>query len=277
MEQHRRQSAQSSCAEPVMYEGPLFQPCYRPICADSWQLELIPALIAPGYWSPSALMTDVAALKSGGATWMSMTMMEIESQEIGIRLAHGHVVIFGLGMGWAAAATAALDAVDRVSVVEADTSVLALHRELGLFQQLPPAAAAKISVLHGDARTYVPERPVDLLMADIWLPLVGGDRVSEVAAMQANVQARAIYFWGQELEIARRAVAAGRELEDAGIAATIAEFDLPLVGLETPGYAARVRCVAERWMRNRWLEPSHESGARPTCGSPCDPGCPRLD
>ena len=40
---------------------------------------------------------------------------------------------------------------------------------------------------------------------------------------------------------------------DAGIAATIADFRLPLVGPALPDYTAKVALVAERWMNGRWL------------------------
>jgi hypothetical protein len=72
--------------------------------------------------------------------------------------------------------------------------------------------------------------------------------------MQANVGAGRIYFWGQELEIARHAVAAGRGLDDAEIAATAGEFGLPVAGLDSPGYAVRLRSAAEQWMGDdHWL------------------------
>ncbi|UYY57373.1 hypothetical protein [Sphingomonas sp. S2-65] len=245
-------------ATPDPYTGALFQPLYAPMSRGDWALELVPMLVAPGYWSPARLVQDVAVLKRRSSTgqwstWMSMTPMEMESQEIGIRLAHGHVLIFGMGMGWSAAATAMLPAVTQVTVVERDADVIALHQALGTLAQLPDQAHAKLRVVQGDALRYVPEAAVDLLMPDIWLPLVGGDRVGEVARMQANVRARSIYFWGQEMEIARHAVRDGRALDEAGIARTVAGFGLPLLGPQTPDYAERTRHVADRWMRDRWL------------------------
>jgi hypothetical protein len=71
--------------------------------------------------------------------------------------------------------------------------------------------------------------------------------------MQDNVQARSIYFWGQELEIARHAVAAGRALDDAGVAATIADFSLPLIGPEFPGYTDKLIAATRQCMMGRWL------------------------
>ena len=187
--------ATEKAAPPGLYTGALFQPVYTSRTQGDWTLELVPMLLAPGYWSPARLVHDVAVLKRRSSTWMSMTPMEMESQEIGIRLAYGHVLIFGMGMGWSAAATAMLRSVTHVTVVERDPDVIALHQALGMFAQLPDEAQAKLRIVEGDAVQYVPDSPIDLLMPDIWLPLVGGDRVGEVTRMQANVHARAIYFW----------------------------------------------------------------------------------
>jgi voltage-gated potassium channel Kch len=231
----------------------LFVPHYRPMRHGDWELRISAMNLVPGYWSGTVLVRDMAALLRHGQTWMSMTPYEIESQEIGVRLSHGHVLIFGLGMGWSAAASALREEVAAVTVVERDPDVIALYRTLAVEDQLPPAARAKIRIVEGDAYAYRPELPVDLLMPDIWYPLVSDGRVAEVGRMQANVGAGAIYFWGQEMEIARHAVAAGRAVDPAGIAATIADFGLPLIGPAVPGYAGKVALVSARWMRGRWL------------------------
>ncbi|MCW2244866.1 hypothetical protein M2352_000457 [Azospirillum fermentarium] len=213
-------------------------------------------VFCPGYWGKTYLVQGMAGLVRNGDTWMSMTPFELESQEIGVRLSRGHVVIMGMGMGWAAAVCALRGEVTAVTVVERDPEILALHRGLGIFSQLPPAARAKIRVEQGDAYHWTPAEPVDLLMPDIWPLAVSDGRVEEVRRMQANVRAASVYFWGQELEIARHAVAAGRALDDAGIAATIADFGLPLIGPEYPGYAGLLSTAAHRHMRDRWF-PGH--------------------
>jgi hypothetical protein len=235
------------------FEGALFMPLYRPASHGRWEVVIGGVGFAPGYWSGPTLVSGMAALLRDGETWMSISPLEIESEEIGIRSARGHVLILGLGLGWAAAATACLDAVTRVTVVERDPEVIALHKSLDIFSQLEPPARAKLEMIEADAFDYVPGQPVDLMIPDIWQPLVGGDRVAEVRRMQANVRARSVYFWGQELEIARHAAAAGRACDEQGVAATAAAFGLPLVGPGTPGYAAKVAAAAERWMRGRWL------------------------
>jgi hypothetical protein len=234
-------------------EGPLFIPSYRPLRCGDWELRIQAMGLLPGYWSGPIFARDAPVLLRGRDTWMSITPLEIESQEIGIRLARGHVLICGLGMGWAAAAVAMNPAVTMVTIVENDPDVLALHRALDPFAQLPAAARARLRLIHGDALTYRPDAPVDLLMPDIWLPLLSDGRLDEVRQMQADAGAAAIYFWGQELEIARHAVAAGRPLDDEGIAQTVALFGLPLIGPSTRDYTVRLSAAARQWIRGRWL------------------------
>jgi len=238
----------------VPFAGELFVPRYAPIASGPWQLSVVPLSVMPGYWSGPQPATNMAVLHRDGHSWMSTTPFEFESQEIGVRNAAGHVLIFGLGMGWATAACACLPAVTAVTVVEKDADVLALHERLDLFAQLPAGARAKLTIEAGDAHAYRPRKPVDLLMPDIWLPLVGDGRIDEVRRMQDNVAARAVYFWGQEMEIARHAAAAGRAPDEAGIAATVADIDLPLIGPGSPGYADKTVAAARRWMKDRWLD-----------------------
>jgi hypothetical protein len=133
------------------------------MACGEWELRIAGLAFVPGYWSEGRLVAGMAALVRGHDSWMSLTPFEYESQEIGIRFAHGHVLIFGLGMGWAAAACAALPAVRSVTVVEKDPEVIALNASLDPFAQLPDAARAKLRLIEADAFDYVPDRPVDLL------------------------------------------------------------------------------------------------------------------
>lgn len=237
----------------------LFEELYRPLDSGRWSL-LPPAMVLTrGYWSPPAFVPNVRALTRDGDTWMSLTPLEFESQGIGVHYATGHVAIFGLGMGWVAAATALRDSVTRVTVVERDPDVIALHADLDLFARLPGGSGDKIRIVEGDALAWRPDAPVDLLMPDIWLPLVSDGRVDEVRQMQANVAAAKVYFWGQELEIARHARAAGIDLDAAGVAQVIASFGLPLVGNDLPDYPDRIRAAADAWMQGRWLPDLQEN------------------
>ena len=232
---------------PAHFVPDLFIPRYSPRVCGAWTLDVIGMGFMPGYWSGTSFVADVAALHRQGATWMSITPLELESQGIGVRLAHGHVLICGLGLGWAAAACAMRDAVRAVTVIEFDPEVIELHRELNLFAQLSPGEQAKLRIVQGDALTWQPDgERIDFLMPDIWLPLIDDVRLDHVRQMQANVGAGAIHFWGQELIIARAAIAAGRTIDAAGIAATVAEWGLPLVGPELPDYAAWTLAAARQ-------------------------------
>lgn len=235
------------------FQTDLFVPRYRPIRLGQWELRVSEMNLVPGYWSGAVLVQGMAALQRGTQTWMSMTPYEIESQEIGVRLSRGHVLICGLGMGWSAMACALREEVTEVTVVERDPDVIGLLSALAVLDQLPAAARQKIGIVEGDAFTFRPPSRVDLLMPDIWHPLVSDGRVQEVQRMQANVGAASVYFWGQEMEIARHARAAGRTIDDAGVAATIGDFGLPLIGPAFADYSSKVATVADRWMRGRWL------------------------
>jgi hypothetical protein len=214
-----------------------------------------------GYWSPARPVSGVVSLDRGSDTWMSLMPVELESQQIGIDCAAGHVVLFGLGMGWAAATCALRPEVRAVTVVERDPDLIAMHDALGLFGRLPDGAGAKVRIVEADAFAWRPDQPVDLLMPDIWLPIISEGRVEEVRRMQSNVSARAVYFWGQELEIARHAVAAGRtRLDDADIRATVEAFGLPLAAMASPDYSSRLRAAAEQWMNEHWLSDARPDG-----------------
>ena len=193
----------------------------------------------------------MAVLLRGGKGWMSPTPFEFESQEIGIRFARGHVLVCGLGMGWAASAVAANPGCHRGHRDREGPDVIALHERSISSPACPKRAPScggrgrRIRVAPGRSG-----RPADARH----LAAAGQRRTHRRSPADAGQdRRRAIYFWGQELELARHAVAAGRALEDAGIAATIAELGLPLIGPEMPDYAARLDAAARQWLRGRWL------------------------
>lgn len=233
-----------------VYRTDLFIPTYAPMQQSEWELRIADMVLCPGYWSPTQLVHGMAALVRHGKSWMSMTPMEIESQEIGCRLATGDTVVMGLGMGWAAANAALRPEVTRVTVIERDPAVIAMNESCGVFGQLPAEAAAKLRVIEADALDWRPEQPVDTLLADIWLPLNGDDRVEQVRRMRANTGASRIYIWGQEMVIARRARDTGRAIDAITITAIVSELDLPLIGPELPDYPDLTARAAARWLRD---------------------------
>lgn len=241
-----------------IYHPPLFIPHYAAMEIGPWRIQKAGMVLCKGYWSPAMAVTDMAALlrlRPDGVTetWMSMTPMEIESQELGCLHAAGHVVIMGMGMGWCAAATALNPAVTAVTVVELSTDVLEMIAALKVLEQLPDDARAKIRIVNASAYDYVPDLPVDLLMPDIWQPLMNDGRVEEVRRMAENCRPQQIYFWGQEMEIARHARLWGLPLTWDGVRETVARLHLPLLLPPVADYPDRIRRAAENWMGNRWF------------------------
>ncbi|AQR76021.1 hypothetical protein BXU08_18425 [Sphingomonas sp. LM7] len=220
-----------------------------------WSLRMLPATAARGYWGRGYRTTGAVMLMGpfagNAAAWMSIVPMEIESQEIGIAAAHGHTVVLGLGMGWCAANVACNPAVERVTVVERDADVIALVAALGVFDQLPAVARAKIEVVRDDALRWRPGERVDSLQADIWARFVTPRKWDDLRRMQDNIGAATIYFWGQELELWRLACRAqGRvppAFDGAELSALVASTGLPLIIDGRPDYALRIAEAARWW------------------------------
>lgn len=191
------------------FKRDLWFPCYPSGAAGPWAVRIIAMVANRGYWGEVYKTAGTVILSGPGAqgeaSWMSMTPSEIESQEIGLAAAYGHTVVLGLGMGWLAGNVAIKPEVDHVTVVERDPDVLALMQTLDVFDQLPAEARAKIEIVEADALTWKPPSPVDTLQADIWERFVEDSKLADVRRMQDNIGAKAVYFWGQEMEIWRMA------------------------------------------------------------------------
>lgn len=195
-----------------LYTTELHLPVYRGGVVGRWKLIHGGFTLVRGYysglwgtWGLPALLRNANGDGQTWETWMSLSPYEIETQELGCRYARGHTVVMGLGMGWIAANIALNPAVQSVTVIERDPEVIALFTQAQAFGDLPAEAAAKLRIIEADALHWQPDSPVDFLYADIWLHLTEPRAVDELRLMQANVQAEAIYFWGQELAICRLA------------------------------------------------------------------------
>lgn len=188
-----------------LYACEWYMPRYQPGQYGNWSLKHCQFHLEPGYFSGiwavadmPLLLRDTGAGENSWETWMSLSPHEIESQELPLYHASGHVVVMGLGMGWVAVNLAFLPEVERVTVVERDPDVIALLELSGALNGIPGEIAAKLEIVRADALTWVPSEPVDFLYADIWRDLEEPQTVSQVQRMQANVRAKEVYFWGQE-------------------------------------------------------------------------------
>jgi hypothetical protein len=230
------------------FKTDLWFPHYRQAVSGPWSVRLVGMLAAPGYWGTSYRISGAVVLAGPGdkgkASWMSTTPSEIESQEIGQAGAHGHTVVLGLGLGWQAANAALKPEVRHVTVVERDPAILALIEDQGVLAQLPPDARDKIEIVMADANFWRPATPVDTLLADIWEKTDGEHRVEDYQRMHANIGARSVYFWGQEVQIWRAAIrrmGPDPALDWPLVRAIIAEdFHLPLIVPDWPDYPQKI-------------------------------------
>ena len=237
------------------FETSLWLPRYRGGTWGEWSMSVVLLPAGRGYWGATYATLGSAVLRgpthNGDATWMSIVPMEVESQEIGIAAARGHTVILGLGMGWAAANVALNPNVDRVTVVERDSDVVALIADQGIFDQLPREVRDKITIVRADAFDWRPDAAVDSVQADIWAKIVEPRKWDDVRRLQANIGAASLYFWGQEMELyrlaCREAGAIPTSLSDADIERLAAQTGLPLVLSPEPGTAARITAGAQWW------------------------------
>lgn len=230
-------------------------PRYRPGSRGAWTVKTLPMAAGRGYWGETYPLAGIVLMegpcRGERQSWMSTMPVELQSQEIGLRAAHGHTVVLGLGMGWLAANVAMHPDVDRLTVVERDPDVIGLIEDQGVFTQLPETARRKVTVVEADALDWAPDAPVDSLQADIWSQLLEDGKLGEVRRMQANIRAGQLYFWGQEMEIWRHACRRAEgmpELDWSTVRAVVEEdLRLPLVLPDWADYPERIAAAAPFW------------------------------
>lgn len=101
-----------------------------------------------------------------GREWMLITPNEIETMKAPVAAAHGHVLTYGLGLGYFPFMASAKDTVTHVTVVERDKRVIELFQKY-ILPQFPHRD--KIEIVCDDAIAFAARRPkYDFVFADIW-------------------------------------------------------------------------------------------------------------
>lgn len=103
--------------------------------------------------------------------WMSTTPMEIISMREGTKLAKGHTVIGGLGLGYQLAEVTHRKKVKKVTLVEIDQGLIDMMMP-ALKDRLGPAP---VEVIVGDAEQIVPTFTADVALIDIFDGYGGND------------------------------------------------------------------------------------------------------
>ncbi len=191
---------------PPFFTTELFIPQYREGRTGFWEIKAAGICHDHGYHTGVWLVKNLPVLikhfednSKAPQTWMSLTPHEIESQELACRYARGHTVVAGLGLGWAAINIALNPMVSTVTVLECDPSVISLIHSIGVLENLPGNASEKIRIVEANALLWKPSFDIDFLHADIWQSMTEPQALKDVLQMQRNIQAKRLYFWGQEL------------------------------------------------------------------------------
>lgn len=173
-------------------------PSYRAVRIGKWSLARTPRVEnTAGYFLPWSVQPAGWVIKYAGKNVrMSLTRMEIESHMPHLAAARGHVVIAGLGMGFALYNIAKKSEVTEVTVLERDPEIVVLLETATKWHDWP--GAEKVQLIIGDALEYRPTSPVDFLYADIWPKLGDEAALGDTQQMQANICAARVGYWGQE-------------------------------------------------------------------------------
>ena len=237
-----------------VYQSRHYMPAYRQGDFGDWRISVLPLGFDHGYFTKTWMVQNMPVLMrrrpdnpEDWETWMSLSPHEIESQELGIELATGHTVVMGLGMGWLAINAAMSPRVSRVSVIEIDSNVIQLIEQSGAFEGLPEKVLDKIEIIHANALEWESSSPVDFLYADIWKRLNEPAVIENMRAMQKNIRAKAIYFWGQEITLYTEWIKLGGSedtFDKAALHSLIHEhIRLPLVFTDRVDYASLIKDV----------------------------------
>ncbi|WP_150273302.1 hypothetical protein [Paenibacillus tepidiphilus] len=109
------------------------------------------------------------AILENGRIWMTITPNEIATMHEAVEQAHGHVLAFGLGLGYYAYMASEQERVESVTVVEINPHVIQLFNEHVLPQF---GNAHKIKVVQADAFAFaeaeLPKGQYDYVFTDLW-------------------------------------------------------------------------------------------------------------
>ena len=236
-----------------LFTTDLYVPKYRTGDVGRWRIIQGGFNLDRGYhsglWGVEGMPALLRRSTSGSQweTWMSLSPHELESQEFVCRHAAGNTVVMGLGMGWVALNLVLRKEVSHVTVIERDPEVIDLYHRSGAAEGVPADSLSKMKIIEADALAWRPESPVDFLYADIWQKIAEPATLPDVRRMQANIDARQVYFWGQEFVIyleAQSLSSAEQKLTPASLRRCIAEkIRMPLLVPENIDYAAYIENV----------------------------------
>lgn len=191
-------------------------PTYKIGKYGRWEILLPPPeqdgmILQPGYYTPIIREQPFHYLRRDGVTWMCTSRLEQESHQYHLNRCHGKVLICGIGMGMFLYNAALLDSVESIVAVDIDDEIIELLKTATDFDNWP--GRSKITLVHGDALKYMPDFQPDYMYIDIWPNLMSENTITDVRTIQANINAKIVGWWGQELDFVN--YLAGRKAHNA--------------------------------------------------------------
>ncbi|WP_151737349.1 hypothetical protein [Paenibacillus tengchongensis] len=161
---HIQFSAAAAGGSELKYEA--YQPYEGFVCNDILRTAEGRQLPQIGFFSQEF---RYPAILENGRIWMTVTPNEIETMREAVERAHGHVLAFGLGLGYYAYMVSEQERVQSVTVVDINPDVIALFKEHVLPQF---GQARKIKVVQADAFAFaqaeLPKGMYDFVFTDLW-------------------------------------------------------------------------------------------------------------
>ena len=108
------------------------------------------------------------ALMKKGTVWMSVDPSEVNTMEPYINSSHGHLLVFGLGMGYFPYLASKNKNVKDITIIELDKNIIDLFNNY-LLAKLD--FSCPIKIIHMDAYKYIKDNDInkfDTLFMDIW-------------------------------------------------------------------------------------------------------------
>jgi hypothetical protein len=235
-------------------------PIYRPATLGYWSLKKVKQVAQFGYFQDWQGQGDIDALYYAEQTWMSNARDEVDSQTPHVAAAFGHTVLMGAGMGIALFNLLSKPDVTRVTLIERDPLVIELLRQSTDFETWP--GIGKLHIEFTDALAYPPNLPVDHLYADIWATPGEPQSIPDMQRIQANVRARQVGWWGQELLFLDWLAGETPTVENYSDWAD--ELGLPLIEQDNPAYPVAVEQVSKSYCYRMFQnDPARAKSAQP--------------
>lgn len=146
-------------------------------------------------------ITDLKSNHWDRGPWMSITPMEILTQRIGLKRTKGHVVVAGLGLGWALWKIMERKQVKKVTLVEIDQALIDVVLPRLTLPDKP------LEVVCGDAWEVMPKMEADTAFVDIWKSYGGAARLGWTSYRETDTDGRAmrtrcpgiksVWCWGE--------------------------------------------------------------------------------